>query len=271
SADGGAPERPRSSLVRLQAGAPGRRPLFLVHQVGGHVFTFRALARELGAAQPVYGLRAQGLEAAEEPLGSAEEMAALYLRLVREAQPAGPYRIGGASMGGMVAFEMAHQLTAAGEEVELLTLMDTPCGDQMPPRPESDGEFVATVFAGRAAFTREELSSPCAEELLTYAVAKAKAADPAGGLELDEARRLFHVLKANVAALFDYTPRPWPGRMLFFRAEARRPGDPLRPELSWIELARGGIEIRLVPGDHESMHAQSNVHQMAERLKDLLR
>ncbi|HEX3527655.1 MAG TPA: amino acid adenylation domain-containing protein, partial [Thermoanaerobaculia bacterium] len=46
SADGGAPERPRSSLVRLQAGAPGRRPLFLVHQVGGHVFTFRALARE---------------------------------------------------------------------------------------------------------------------------------------------------------------------------------------------------------------------------------
>ncbi len=271
SADGGAPERPRSSLVRLQPGAPGRRPLFLVHQVGGHVFTFRALARDLGAAQPVYGLRAQGLEAGEEPLGSAEEMAALYLRLLREAQPAGPYRIGGASMGGMVAFEMAHQLTAAGEEVELLTLMDTPCGDQMPPRPESDGEFVATVFAGRAAFTREELSSPCPDELLAYAVAKAKAADPAGGLELDEARRLFQVLKANVAALFDYTPRPWPGRMCFFRAEARRPGDPLRPELPWIELARGGIEIGLVPGDHESMHSQANVRKMAERLKDLLR
>ena len=271
SDDSRAAARRRSSLVRLQAGSPGRRPLFLVHQVGGHVFTFRALARELGAAQPVYGLRAQGLEAGEEPLGSAEEMAALYLRLVREAQPAGPYRIGGASMGGMVAFEMAHQLTTAGEEVELLTLMDTPCGDQMPPRPGSDGEFVATVFAGRAAFTREELSSPCAEELLTYAVAKAKAADPAGGLELDEARRLFHVLKANVAALFDYTPRPWPGRMLFFRAEARRPGDPLRPELPWIELARGGIEIRLVPGDHESMHAQANVRQLAERLGAVLR
>jgi thioesterase domain-containing protein len=245
-----------------------------VHQVGGHVFTFRALARDLGAAQPVYGLRARGLEAGEEPLGSAEEMAALYLRLLREVQPAGPYRIGGASMGGMVAFEMAHQLTAAGEEVELLTLMDTPCGDQMPPRPTEDGEFVATVFLGRAAFTRDELSSPVAddpEELLAYAVAKAKAADPAGGLELDEARRLFHVLKANVAALFDYTPRPWPGRMLFFRAEARRPGDPLRPELPWIELARGGIEIRLVPGDHESMHAQANVRQMAERLGALLR
>ena len=142
-------------------------------------------------------------------------------------------------------------------------------------RPTADSEFVATVFLGRAAFTRDELSSPCSEELLAYAVAKAKAADPAGGLELDEARRLFHVLKANVAALFDYVPRPWPGRMLFFRAEQRRPNDPLRPELPWIELARGGIEIRLVPGDHESMHAQANVSRMAERLaqhlEDLLR
>jgi thioesterase domain-containing protein len=239
-----------------------------VHQVGGHVFTFRALARELGAAQPVYGLRSRGLEAGEEPLGSAEEMAAFYLRLVREAQPAGPYRIGGASMGGMVAFEMAHQLTAAGEEVELLTLMDTPCGEQMPQRPTADSEFVATVFLGRAVFTRDELSPSVGgpDELLAYAVAKAKTADPAGGLDLDEARRLFYVLKANVAALFDSTPRPWPGRMLFFRAEQRRPNDPLRPELPWIELARGGIEIRLVPGDHESMHASANVRSMAERL-----
>jgi acyl transferase domain-containing protein/thioesterase domain-containing protein len=270
AASGGAPERPRSSLVRLQAGSPGRRPLFMVHQVGGHVFTFRTLARELGAEQAVYGLRSQGLEGDEEPLTRVEDMAALYLRLVRETQPAGPYRIGGASMGGMVAFEMAQQLAAAGEEVELLTLMDTPCGDQMPHRPTADAEFVAAVFAGRVAFTREELSSPCREELLAYAVAKAAQADPAGGLELDEARRLCRVLKANVDALFTYAPRPWSGRMLFFRAEERRPADPPRPELPWIELARGGIEIRLVPGNHETMHVPPHAASMAGRLASLL-
>jgi thioesterase domain-containing protein len=173
-------------------------------------------------------------------------------------------------MGGMVAFEMAQQLAAAGEEVELLTLMDTPCGDQMPHRPTADAEFVAAVFAGRVAFTREELSSPCREELLAYAVAKAAQADPAGGLELDEARRLCRVLKANVDALFTYVPRPWSGRMLFFRAEERRPADPPRPELPWIELARGGIEIRLVPGNHETMHVPPHAASMAGRLASLL-
>jgi thioesterase domain-containing protein/acyl carrier protein len=273
SAGPGAAAPERSSLIKLQAGAPGRRPLFMVHQVGGHVFTFRALGRELSdlvAGQPLFGLRSRGLEGSEEPLQSVEEMAACYLALVRAEQPAGPYRIGGASMGGMVAFEMAHQLLAAGEEVELLALMDTPCGDQMPPRPGTDGEIVAAVFVGRVAFAREELASPCAEELLAYAVTKSKASDPTGGLELDDARRLFRVLKGNITALFDYAPRPYPGRMLFFRAEERRPIDPLRPELPWIELARGGIEIGLVPGDHETMHAPAHVKRMAERLAEHL-
>ncbi len=272
SGDGGGaePERPRSCLVRLQAGSLGRRPLFLVHQVGGHVFTFRALARALGPDQPFYGLRSRGLERGEEPLESLEDMAAAYVELVRQVQPAGPYRIGGASMGGMVAFEMAHQLRAARQEVELLVLMDTPCLDQMPHRPEHDGEFVATVFAGRIPLTPEELAPLGTEEQLAYAVEKARSADPTGGLSLEEARRLFRVLRANVAALFEYAPRPYAGRLLFFRARVRRPFDPPRPELPWIELAERGAEVLIVPGDHQTMHDPPHLETMAERLKPLL-
>jgi acyl transferase domain-containing protein/thioesterase domain-containing protein len=261
---------PASCLVRLQAGAAGRRPLFLVHQVGGHVFTFRALARALGPDQPIYGLRSRGLEGDEEPFSRIEEMAEHYLGLVREAQPAGPYRIGGASMGGMVAFEMAHQLRATLEdieEVELLTLLDTPCLDQMAPRPTEDVDFVAAVFAGRVPLTPEELRPLSTEEQLAYACEKARQADPAGGLELAEARRLSRVLRGNVDALYEYVPRPWPGRLLYFRAEQRRAVDPLRPEIPWIELARGGVEILLVPGDHQTMHEPPHVQAVAERLK----
>jgi amino acid adenylation domain-containing protein len=258
--------RPRSSLVRLQAGAAGRRPLFMVHQVGGHVFTFRALARSLGADRPFYGLRSRGLEEGEEPLGCLEQMASHYLDLIREVQPSGPYLIGGASMGGMVAFEMAQRLRAAGEEVALLALLDTPCADQMPARPVDDAEFVDAVFAGRVALSREELAGLTAEEQLAHACAKARASDPSGGLDLPEARRLFRVLQGNVAALFDYAPRPYPGRLLFFRARQRRPNDPPRPEIPWIELAEHGIEIVLAPGDHETMHVPPNVEAIAERL-----
>jgi amino acid adenylation domain-containing protein len=254
-------------LVRLQAGAPGRRPLFLVHQVGGHVFTFRALARVLGPDQPLYGLRSRGLEGDEEPFSRVEEMAEHDLALVRGVQPAGPYRIGGASMGGMVAFEMAHRLHAAGEEVELLTLLDTPCLDQMAPRPVEDVDFVTAVFAGRVPLIPEELRPLSTEEQLAYACEKARQANPSGGLELTEARRLFRVLRGNVDALYDYVPRPYPGRLLYFRAEQRRAVDPPRPEIPWIELARGGVEILLVPGDHQTMHEPPHVQAVAERLK----
>ncbi|HEX7182532.1 MAG TPA: amino acid adenylation domain-containing protein [Thermoanaerobaculia bacterium] len=262
---------PRSScLVRLQAGAPGRPPLFMVHQVGGNVYTFRALARVLGPDQPLYGLRSRGLEGEEEPFARIEEMAAHYLELIRGVQPRGPYRIGGASMGGMVAFEMAHQLRAAGEEVALLVLMDTPCLDQLPPR-EDDAQFVAGLFAGRVALSPEELRPLSPDEQLAYALDRARqAGNLPEGLDFDEARRLLRVLRANAGALYDYAPRPWPGRLLFFRARERRPIDPPRPEIPWIELAQGGVEILLVPGDHETMHAPPNVQVAADRLKPLL-
>ncbi|HXO20693.1 MAG TPA: amino acid adenylation domain-containing protein, partial [Thermoanaerobaculia bacterium] len=267
----GAAAGPRPScLVRLQAGSAASRPLFMVHQVGGNVYTFRALGRELGRDQTLYGLRSLGLEEGEEPLASVEEMAALYLSRVREAQPRGPYRIGGASMGGMIAFEMAHQLHAAGEEVALLTLMDTPCLDQMGPQPMEDGEFVAAVFLGRVALTPEELRPLDLEAQLAYALDKAARSGAGDGFGLEEARRLVAVLRGNVNALYDYPPRPYPGRLLFFRALTRRPIDPPRPELPWIELAQGGLEIVLVPGDHQTMHEPPHVRALADRLKVLL-
>ena len=229
-------DEPRPScLVRLRADGT-RRPLFLVHQVGGHVYSFRALARALPPGRPLYGLRSQGLEAGEEPLTCIGEMAELYIALMREAQPRGPYLVGGASMGGLVALEMAHRLRAAGEDVPLLTLMDTPC--------------------------REVLFGPPTEEEILAQVPPG--ADP------EEAGRLLGVLRANVAALFAYELRAWDGPVLFFRARKRRPADPPRPEQPWIDLATGGIEIHVVPGNHATMHDPPHVQVMAARLASRL-
>jgi amino acid adenylation domain-containing protein len=228
-------EEPRPScLVRLRAEGT-RRPLFLVHQVGGHVYSFRALARALPPGRPLYGLRSRGLEEEEEPLACVEQMADFYLGLVREAQPQGPYLLGGASMGGLVALEMAHRLRAAGEDVPLLTLMDTPCRDVLPGPP-----------------TEEELLAQIA------------------GSGPEEAGRLLRVLRNNVAALFAYELRAYDGPVLYFRARERRPQDPPRPEHPWIDLAAGGIEIHVVPGDHATMHEPPHVQTLAARLASRL-
>ncbi|MBV8201486.1 MAG: alpha/beta fold hydrolase, partial [Acidobacteria bacterium] len=259
--------RAGSCLVRLQA-AGERRPLFLVHQVGGHVHSFRALARELGSERPLYGLRSRGLEAGEEPLASIEDMARHYVELLRAVTPRGPYLVGGASMGGMVACEMAQQLLAAGERVELLTLMDTPCGGQMPPPPAA-GDVLRQVLPGAITVPAEELQGLSLPEQLQRGVAAARAAGALGedGFDCAEALRLLRVLHANVAALYAYQPRPYAGAALFFRAAERPASEPPHPEVPWIELAALGCEVHLVPGNHVTMHEPPQVREMAGRLR----
>jgi thioesterase domain-containing protein/acyl carrier protein len=261
------PEADRPScLIRLRAGESGR-PLFLVHQVGGHVYSFRALTRALAPGRPIYGLRSRGLEAGEELLTSVEEMADHYLALVREVQPHGPYLLGGASMGGVVALEMAQRLRAAGEDVPLLTLMDVPSRDVLPEQPSDEG-MLAQVLPFAPRLTPEEIRGLAPEEQLARGIEKAQAAGglPAG-FDIAEAERLLRVQRANVAALFAYALRSYDRPVLFFRARERRPGDPLRPEEPWIDLAAGGIEIHVVPGDHATMHEPPHVQTMAAWLE----
>ncbi len=228
-------------LAELHAGGRGK-PLFLVHPAGGHLYWFRDLAAILGEERPVLGLRARGLAPGEEPLASVEAMADLYLAAVREASPTGPYLLGGASMGGMVAYELAQRLRAAGEEVALLALFDTYGPGEVPaPGPAGDGRPGDNGHGPRES-----------------------ALDPA------EERRVTAVLRASTAAMRAYRPRPYAGRLVFFRAAERRPGEPVRPEEAWVDLAGDGAEVHVVPGDHASMHQRPQVDTLARRLRPSL-
>src|SRR5689334_20546408 len=75
--------------------------------------------------QPFYGLQASGTDGTSPPHRTIEEMADAYIAEIRTLQPAGPYLLAGYSGGGIVAFEMAHRLTALGEKVGLLAFIDT--------------------------------------------------------------------------------------------------------------------------------------------------
>jgi hypothetical protein len=111
-----------SSLVALQP-AGARPPLFLAHYNGGHLLIYGHLVRKLGPDQPVYGLQAAGLRGERALQTSVEAMAEHYVREMRSVQPNGPFYLGGACLGGVLAYEMARRLRAAGEEVRLLALL----------------------------------------------------------------------------------------------------------------------------------------------------
>ncbi len=112
-------------LIEL-AGQAGEPPLFLIHAVGGTVFGYAQLARELAGSYRVYGLEAPGLTEPGATAASLDGLVTDYTSRIRAAQPDGPYQLGGWSMGAIIAFEVARRLEQAGAEVRLLALLDPP-------------------------------------------------------------------------------------------------------------------------------------------------
>jgi thioesterase domain-containing protein len=100
-------------------------PLYCVHPVSGSPYCYMEMTQGLGAGRPVLGLEAPGFDGEGEPAGSIPELAAHHVAAVRADRPHGPYHLLGWSLGGVVAYEMARLLTAAGERVETLVLIDS--------------------------------------------------------------------------------------------------------------------------------------------------
>jgi hypothetical protein len=114
---------PRERVVEIQVGG-SKRPFFFLHgHWKGTAFFCFPLARELGSDQPFYTLETYQFDGLPVP-PTIETMAAAHLKSMRAVQPEGPYFLGGWCNGGLVAYEMARQLHAAGQTVDLLVLMD---------------------------------------------------------------------------------------------------------------------------------------------------
>jgi yersiniabactin nonribosomal peptide synthetase len=265
-----------SSLMRLQSEGPGA-PFFCVHAVGGSAVAYRELALHLGQERPFYGLQARGVDTDEAPLTDIPEMARRYIETMREVQPRGPYHLGGWSFGGLVAFEMASQLTAAGEEVATLVLLDSQA-----PAPVKSGEVddVETLFL----FARD-IGLPVSAEALRPLTPDARLAHVReravsagllpGNAEEPYLRRLLGVYTAHLGAARRYTPRPYGGRIHLVRAEhlleelgaARHAGD---PTWGWSSLTSEPMQLHVVPGDHFTLVRAPHVRQLAETLRRVI-
>ncbi|NQZ12332.1 MAG: hypothetical protein HRT35_34700, partial [Algicola sp.] len=125
---------PFEILVPMQTQAQTRahtqsnkHPIFAIPGAGGIALSMQQLCIALGDEQPFYCLEAVGLDGISEPMDSVQSIATANITELKKVQQKGPYRLLGYSNGGVVAFEMASQLLAAGDKVGSLTLLDTLC------------------------------------------------------------------------------------------------------------------------------------------------
>jgi amino acid adenylation domain-containing protein len=278
------------SLVQIHSGTD-RTPLFFAHPSGGNILCYAELARHIGPDQPIYGLQAQGLDKERLPHTSIEEMAAYYVRLLREVQPGGPYFLGGWSMGGIVAFEMAQQLKSQGQEVAKLALIDVmaPAAGALrslsQPLQKAWSRFdkqaasrLIIHFAQDIGLNltnistwRDQLEALKPDEQLAWVVNEAKKYKilPPDMSEADSTH-VFEVFRTNVHARQNYIGSTYHGRIRLFIAEQRFLKSTENPTTGWAKLVSEGLDYEAVPGDHYTMIRKPNARILAERLRIFL-
>ena len=271
SADGWSP------LVAIQT--EGTRPAFFcMHGAGGNVLIYRELAQHLGADQPFYGLQAQGLDGNRKPLGTIEEMAALYAKEIQRAQRHGPYLIGGYCMGGTLAYEVARQLRESGEEISLLALFDTMdwSNVKLPSfwtRVYHEIErmyFHAANFLrldgdGKKKFFGEKLEA-LRNRLPVWKGMLATRFSKGGTASNSHARVLGDIWRANDKACTVYVPRPFAGVVTDFRPMRQYRMFDL-PNVKWEKLAQGGEQVVNLPVYPAGMLVEPFVQHLAAALR----
>ena len=268
-----------------------RPPFYCVHGVGGNIVEYMDLARHIHPDQPLYGIQAVGLDgkSCRENL-TVERMAAYYIREIREFQSSGPYYIGGSSFGGLVAYEMARQLQAEGQEVAIVALFDTygpGYPKLLPTTTVWERRLNKLRFRARGHWGNFLATEPCRRP--QYVWSKAKRVKRA---VLFKTRSIFgkanssvrqylarffwpdairKVAEAGHWAAADYVAGDYTGAITLFRATEQPLGICEDRTLGWSTVVKGGIEIYDTPGHHGSVVREPRAPVLVRQLEDALR
>ncbi|WP_158890537.1 type I polyketide synthase [Amycolatopsis anabasis] len=276
-------DRAQAGPVRVLRESGQARPLFFFHPGGGDTAVFRQLVDLLDPDVPAYGFDRTDTSA------TVEERVRGWLPELRRHQPHGPYRLSGWSFGGFLAFEAAQQLTAAGEQVELLALVDPILPLPMPQeaglsevellerRFERYAEFLKTSYGKAVELPYAEmarLDDEAQADLLADTILAAGVVDERVG-EAILAHQRASFLDARL--LERYRPDRYAGRTVFYSAASPVPGglrdqrfDREDPARGWDEVCTD-LELVTVPGHHLSLLDPPNVEVIADHLNRTLR
>jgi thioesterase domain-containing protein/acyl carrier protein len=255
-------------------------PVYWLPGGGGlSVLAFREVSRRLGPDQPVYGFEVR-LQVEGSP-SSVAEMAALYIKDLRAFQPHGPYFLMGFSFGSLVAFEMAVQLRALGEQVPFVCVFDCvlplELGSIDRARALSQRLGYHARRFGRLPLRAgvEELSASAKYGFakLRARLAQGKAAEPVVPPPA-ATEGIFEALDRKNRAIFEHHRRqPLPifdGRVTVILA-TRTSKAGLTPDLderlTIRQYALAGIEVHRVSGSHLSMIDPPDVEELAPVLR----
>ena len=271
-----------STLVPIQPASHSTEPpFFCVTGVLGTAFELRLLGKQFGLNQPFYGLRSLGIHTEETLLHTLDAIVAHHIQSMQTIQPTGPYRLGGYSFGGGVAFEIAQQLHLQGHEISRLVILDSYTTAFAPTDLSQwdDAQFTAAFANLQQSNFSTNLDSSIAlyrtlnatERLDHLYTRLRRAGNP---FNRNDIQRMLAVYQANMLADHNYIPQRSDFPITLLRTDGEGPlgvlpagTDPHRdPTWGWQALANQPIEVRRVPGNHFTMLRPPHIQTLAQQI-----
>lgn len=265
-----------SNVVPLRSGGK-KVPLFCLQGV----VLYQALAERLDSDQPVYAvflpeevelIKTRTYDPVNSAFSSIPRIASCYLESIRSIQPHGPYQLAGSSFAGLIAFEMAHQLQAAGEDVALVAMFDSMMIRKVPLLRRLQCHWDLAREQGLAYLgnkTRQRIES--LRQKITSDKGNGQIRSGAGassGASIEVQRDILD--EVSIHAARSYTPRPYSGKLVLFRAMDQAFFSENLPDLGWTSLGAGDFTIYDVPGNHMGILKDPSVVQLARQLQTSL-
>jgi len=264
-----------STLIAIQPKG-SRPPLFFV---SGSTFK-QIISRHLGSDQPFFGFEDFGVDGKRAAYIKVEDLAAYYIKELRAFKQNGPYFLAGFCFGGLVAYEMARQLTEQGEQPALLALIDTVNPNRSRLQVEEPTSrykqhyyerIMAVPHRNKPVFLAKSLVNRL-KSMLEFDAEKIKFHIQKAicklyltlDIPIPVGLRDFNIVENFVEAIQAYKPKKYSGRIVLFRSEILPEHD---AALGWEDLAAGGVKVQKIPGDHMSMiNSDASVKILAEKL-----
>ncbi|MCX6248516.1 MAG: amino acid adenylation domain-containing protein [Bacteroidetes bacterium] len=260
-----------------------KKPLFLVHGLGLNVLLYTTIINFLDPEQPVYGLQAKGLNGIDTPLDTLEEIASYYISEIQSIDKEGPYALAGFSLGGRIAYEMARQLEEMGKEISFLGVLDATAEGSVTHQPFLERHLYRINYMMRyvswniASFFKEpnETKFSVIRRRWKGLVKRVRGLDikidekeiVSKGKKSELPKYLRKVHGANRRANRNFFIRPYNGTVHLFKAQKQTFYIPEPETYGWDRVARGGVVVHEIPGEHSSTFAPPNDKYFAEILQ----
>ncbi|MDE1671886.1 non-ribosomal peptide synthetase, partial [Nocardia gipuzkoensis] len=240
------------------------QPLFCLHPMYGLSWCYAGLARYVPASTPIFGLQSPALTEEGYLPESLTEMARRYVAEIRAVQPHGPYRLLGWSLGGVLAHAVATELQAAGEDIGLLTMLDS--------HPDIDvTDFRAAI---REALAELGIGADAPlpgdgdiHDLSEDALAALHATIPPDMAVLtpDRVRRIYRSAVRSAELIAEHRPKVYRGRLDYFSAAGHDTA-----AHGWQPYVDGRVDDHPVGVPHDQMTSPEALAQIGPRLTELL-